>query len=469
MVAAAIALGAAVQMYTVPRAPADWLDSVQIAEIARPMLDGDSGAWGMNILPERTQCDGPWAFYWLGSAAQDCAFRVLGPDAPRLVSLCFHVAAAALAWTLSGHLAAFATFAFLPLAQSVRYGRVDSIAIAFLLLALVLARSRLSVRSPRLASALSGSCAACALMSWFSVILALPLVPWAVGRVREGRWRRLAWSAVGFLAALAVLMLPFFGHGRELYHNFAVAYNSFSGEFAPFTGKLVSFFGEVASLYGALACIAAILLAAQAAQAVRRREWWDAMPFVFFAAFSAVCVFKRAYVFRSVYALPYIVVAVAEFSVGGALRRRGLQWAAWGLCAAMFFLSSCYWPVRTLTAYNVRDTARLVRELEREVGRDVGIYCDTFQPYYAGRLLGWRQYRMWCGQRKGMEDILVRDDVRFYLGDGMRPDADKSAMLTALGFRFEKVIMPGELLTWDARRLWRLGPYNLWGKSAENQ
>jgi hypothetical protein len=264
-------------------------------------------------------------------------------------------------------------------------------------------------------------------------------------------------------------MSPFFGHGRELYHNFAVAYNSFSGEFAPFVGKLMSFLGEVASLYGALAAIAAAMLAAQAVRAIRRREWWDAMPFVFFAAFAAVCVFKRAYVFRSVYALPYIVVAVAEFSADGAPRRRGLLWVSWGLCAAMFFLSSCYWPVRTLTAYNVRDTARLMRELEREVGRDVGIYCDTYQPYYAGRTLGWRQYRTWCGQRKGMEDVLASDDVRFYLGDGMRPDADKSAMLSGLGFRFEKVILPGESLTWDDRRLWRLGPYNLWIKSEANQ
>ena len=467
MVAAAIALGAAVQMYTVPRAPADWLDSVQVAEVARPMLDG--GDWGMNLLPHHTRCDGPWAFYWLGSAAQDCAFRAAGPDAPRRLSLCVHVAAAAIAWTLAGPLAAAATFAFLPLAQSVRYGRVDAFAIAFILLALAIARGRLSSRSPRLSSALSGACGACALMSWFSAVLALPLVPWAVGRVREGRWRRLAWSAAGFFAALAVLMLPFFGHGRELYHNFAVAYNSFSGEFATFTGKLVNFVGEVASLYGALAAIAAAVLAAQAVRAVRRREWWDAMPFAFFAAFVAACVFKRAYVFRSVYALPYIVVAAAEAVRAGTRPRLAVRWAAWGLCAAMFLLSSCYWPLRTLAAYDVRDTARLVRELEREIGRDAAIYCDTYQTYSAGRILGWRQYRMWCGQRKGMEGVLARDDVRTYIGDGMRPDAATSALLSRLGFRFEKVVLPGEAPSWDDRRLWSLGPYNVWLKQPEDQ
>ena len=449
----AAVLGALARLAGVVFPPADWLDSVQVAEIARPLFGCQD--WGMNLLPGQVKADGAWAFYWVGSAVHEAAYQLLGPKGPRLAAFVAHILLGAFAWRTMGMMCGFSVLAFAPLVQSVNYGRVDVYALLFVFCAIYFANKRQAF--------VAGVCGAFAVMTWFTVVFSLPLAVWSLGRGSETRWRDILRFICGLLLMFAILWSPFYGCLDEMLRRFDFIQDSFAGMSGGLGAKIAAFSGEAVSLYGGVTVIAGAVLLLFAIRAVRVGVWWDVLPFLFFTVFALACLLKRSYVFRSVYFLPYIIIAVGLIA-GGLCRIRAAGFAIWFLSALMFAQTAAYWPFFLWRSRNDRDYNHLKVALEREAGRNIGIYCDTYQPYYVGRSLSWRQFRTWCGERKGMAWILAKADVEYYLGHGEYPENDVAAMLRRAGFAFEKIVMPADELKWDGMHWWRLGPYNLWRK-----
>ena len=87
-------------------------------------------------------------------------------------------------------------------------------------------------------------------------------------------------------------------------------------------------------------------------------------------------------------------------------------------------------------ASSARDEMRLEMQLETTVGRNVSIYMETFQPYFAGRALNWRQHQPYAPQ--GMECKVLSQEllsrVEFYMADSFRIDSEKEHILNRSGF-----------------------------------
>ena len=440
-----IAFGVAVRVLTVSDTPADWLDNVQVAEISRPIVSG--GAWSANLLPDTTEGNGSWAFYWLGSAIQSSAYGICGRSGARLAGVAIFIVATILAWRLAGMLGAFVAFSFAPIVQSVCYGRVDVVAIAFVLAGLAIKEcKRAGIGWAQ--DFLVGLCAACAIMSWFTAIFALPvLTPRSV--------KGAAMAGLGFMVAMLVLWVPFYGCIPDMVGRFRVVCESFAGMPGGMAVKLRAFCGELLSLYGLLIAICAVVL-------FYGRRWF---LLAMMLGFALVCLTKRAYVFRSVYFLPYVIVALAGLKDVRSDRFGIVAKVGCAVLSLMMYAQTvCLWGARAWITSGDRDYGAVEAVMAKEVGRDVGIFLDTYQLYYVGRDLGWRQYCTWCAERKGMDAVLAREDIGYYIGNGSEPDDATRRMLDGAGFEFERILVPVEELEWDRMHLWRLGPYNLWKK-----
>lgn len=425
---------AAVHALTLRISPTIWQDEVQIVDYGRATVFERGTDWSVNWHPSGRPIP---LFNYLGGALQEGAFRAAGHSmaGPRAASIIGAVFAGCmcLGWLAARGappLAALAGALLLLLdpgfVQSYRGARVDCWAVGCCLASAWLLRAQAGQGMGWRWGA-AGACAAAGGLFWPSALFMGPLLAaeaWAGTRPGPGRGREAVACAVVFGAAGVVVV----------------------------AGALLPFHREIQAMLGDLLAVSQQglhikpsasfwdrLQWAGFGQAVKLGPWlfvlalpafWVGRDWPLMLAFGAAAgaiLATNAYVHRIVYLLPYGIgllagaAAVCARPEAGVWRRRLLAGATglalgWGV-----LLTMAARPWLALRQAAGRDPQLLVEAANKAVGPGpLAVYVSPWEFYYAGRQLGWKQYKFpfepetpasaaWTGLLKRMDCVVFNE------------------------------------------------------------
>ncbi len=404
---------AAVQLYSLRYSPTIWQDEVQILDFGRTLWRGEDRSHAMSWLDSGR----PYAcINYIGCLIQELACRLAadGPAGPRvsaLLAACL-AAAAAFGWLLQSGVRPWVasccalTFLLMPIfVLSYRGGRVDSSAIAFMMLALwTAAKARAALTRQGDAApaplgvalawyAMCGICLGLAGMVWVSAIVLVPLVLGELLRRQRGSAvfmpRALAGAAVSgvfaviFIAAslLAVWpLLPEMLQDLELKSRHVVTFE---------TAVRTVLRTARAFLMNPLLPVLGL------AGMILARKWWLLVALV--GGLALVVWTSEGYTHRSVYLVPYFVAGLA-FGAEAALSRwqtrRVFVVVAAALLACLLLSAAVTLGGRTLSVYAGsagRDPGVILDMAREKIGAGPHkVYLWTWDFGYAARKLGWK-------------------------------------------------------------------------------
>lgn len=475
---------------TVKLSPVIWQDEVQILDWGRSYMPGGDQSYAMSWVYEgrtyRMIC-------YLGCVLQECAYRLAGGEmlGPRVSSILGAVLAS---FALLGWLLARGTVPWIALACSLlllcdpsftlgyRGARVDGWSIAFMLLALWVVRGKGGLGDRRsemgdggrakdtadgrlqlgdgqvregdlptsnfnlLLYALAGVCVALAGAFWVSAILLLPLLVYEVFAMRRSyescsssflrRVCALAWIGMFALICLGLLFLPVSRFFPEMLHDLA-------GRGGGSASNLLSW-SALQKVAWPLAANPLVLLLAIVAFIASRR--W-ALGLVFLLA-AAATLYTGAYVHRAIYLLPYLLVGLASAGTDIWTSPTRLRWARSAAGGALLLMIA-WSALISVGARNVvawkgkkeRDPMILEKVASEAIGIGAQkVYVDPWEFYYAGRKLGWRQYRsfFWHDLSDSrFRSLLGEMDAAIFSAANLRQP--QVVLMEALGFTASKV------------------------------
>lgn len=468
---------------TLSVSPLPWIDEVAIIEMGRNGVLDRTPSWSM-ILPDEGRCF--WTLYYVGGVAQEFAYRffggAFGPRALSLAGLC--VASLLLVKVLKQKqvaplMAYGVSLLYLvdpTITQSVRGARVDIwTTVCTFLSVLLVSRLGDDTKKDRSTFFCVGVLSITQLFIWVSSMLQLPIVVaeviFLINRRKPNAGMIGSWFAFGALGALCALLLlgaPLLFHLDDVRQFFLVlAERNLTQNF---TDNLVALKGcllktPVLSIMGGLFL------------PLFKKNWWLA----FFFVLCLIFVFNtRLYVHRFVHLIPYFALALGQGlqqvnNVKRFIRKPVLCFLVLGMLGGFGYSVL----LRNLSEFFLSGARRqqvLVDTLRKEVGSEgVRVYSDTFQTYYAGRELGWLQFRMawgeWWLEGNAQKTMAAVD---WFLTDGIPEDQQEA--LFKKGFKFVKTItVPSSAnakFVSAMRRLGRpigYGPYQLYRRTDAQQ
>lgn len=463
----AVLLVMAVHLGTARLSPRMWQDEVQILDWGRTLMTGSDPSIAMSWLPEGRSYR---MISYLGCVQQEAAYRLAGGDpfGARAASI---LGAGLASFALLGWLLGRGTVPWIALGcslllicdpaftQGYRGARVDSWSIAFMLLACWAA----SKSGPHRGTAargesgipadpsswkepptkpmvpegigwhlLAGAFAAIAGTFWVSAILLLPLLVHEFGAsgIRRGLIGLLV-SGTGGGLAMALLFTPVLSLLPEMWSDFRERKS----------GDVSRLFDESSlhALWDSLAGNPLLLAVALASFLVMRRRL--AIAAFLIAAAGALC--TGAYIHRTVYLLPYLLLAVA--SAGTLLWNRAVRppWLRPSLSGIVTLTLACSAAVsvagRNFIAWQQRaerDPSTVLEAAEKTIGSGSHkVYLWTWDWYYAGRRLGWRYYKSF--HPEDMSDPYLRSllrDMDWLIVSRSDPTRPPDSALAELGF-----------------------------------
>jgi hypothetical protein len=432
-----------------------WQDEVQILELGRGVF-GDldqthSMAW--RVSEQRPAA----SVAYLGPSLQEVFYRVFAPSpaGPRMSSILGAVLASAalLGWLLFRGTIAWvaATCSLLLLwdplfVEGYRGARVDSWAMACMLFALWIIAGGLE-NNKELRSKPAGWQVAAGLfialsgLIWVSAVLLLPLVALQClqgnGSLQQGELRpriaALVWIGVFTLLFFALLLLP-------QAPSWATLLSDLRGSVGGATSKGIDVEAFLApyvrSPWVPLAALAGIAYA---------RLW--GLGLALLVATWGVLV-TGVYVHRSVYLLPYFLLAIAASTTvlvrgnGGS----GLKpiFGAAVLALLMIWSAALSLGARTIMAWKEREFRNpdLLRVMLRDKisPQPIKAYLVPYELYYAARELGWKTSKSYGSEDwedSGLRTHLSNMDVVVQRADGASQNLD--TLMHGLGFTRHEV------------------------------
>jgi hypothetical protein len=440
----------AIHATTLRISPTIWQDEVQIVDYGRVLSPGADRSYAMTWRDDSRVAT---PLMYLGNGLQNAAYVAAGGDlaGPRLSAVVGALLASA---ALLGWLMARGTVAWIALAcallflwdpvfaQGYRGARVDSWAMALMLLACWVVRSRAS-SGKRL---LAGICMGVAGLTWVSAILLVPLLAHEVVVQQRGggTWGRgirqsigpLCLVAAGAVAAMGILLFPYAGSLPQMVADLAAGTGQKTGRADWNPGGLFAPFKTSPWLM----VVALVVF-------LRPRNWGKG--FVFLVAAAGVLA-TSVYIHRVVYLLPYLLLGVAAGAsawwVAGQ-ECKGRRIAVVSVLGAMMLWSGgISLGARTVVSWREREARapeRLVALLQSvaqmtnlQASEDGGaprVFLGNWELYYAARGLGWRfdkTVERW--EYPGFLEFVRGRDLLIYRAD--EPALPDPSVLESLGF-----------------------------------
>ena len=433
---------------TIEYSPLPWIDEIQINEIARGGVFSKSSDWNMSIVRSDGSLDRQsWALYYLGGGASEFGkylFGNLGNRVLNLILLLISTFAVTFYFlkktkkTIQSYLTGLLYFTFPFLMTSVRGGRVDIVALTFLFLSLAILHVRIQEKK-YLFLVLSGCSifAALALFSWITVGLCFPIILWEVlefFKERNFSLKKqvflLSFMGIIFFSMILFLVSPFVFDYQTTIETFKhiLALNSSVSSSGFFLKELLVLLCVIPGVY--ILGLGFLMMR---------------MRFILLVgAVLVICLITavtHCYIFRILYLLPYALIGI------------GLYEGGWGK-----FLKTCYVYVLFIMVLisfgysvllrnglecftkDIRD-ANIVREvMHRNIGGNQKIYCDTFELYYIGRELGWKQFRSASHDVSRIKNIISRNNIEYYITEKKSISNELSEFLKSQGFVFKEKI-----------------------------
>jgi hypothetical protein len=448
--AVAAVLSVAVYLPTLTLTKHIWQDEVQILELGRGVF-GDldqthSMAW--QVTKQRPAA----SVAYLGPSLQEISYRVFAPSpaGPRISSILGAVLASAalLGWLFSrGTIAWVAAACSLLLVwdplfvEGYRGARVDSWSMASMLVALWIIAGglendkELRFRPARWQVA-AGLFIALAGLVWVSAVLLLPLVALQClqgssnsqpGELRP-RIAALVWIGVFAFFFFTLLLIPLAPNLATQFADLKAGVGDKTSEGINLAAFLAPY---VRSPWVPLVALAGIIYA---------RLWGLGLALV--AAAWGVLM-TGAYVHRSVYLLPYFLVAIAASTTVLLRSNKGSRLKPiFGVAVLVLLLA---WSAglglgaRTLIAWKERQFRNpdLLRVMLRDKisPQPIKAYLVPYELYYAARELGWKAWRSYGSEDwedSDLRALLSNMDVVVQRADGASQNLD--TLMQELGF-----------------------------------
>lgn len=468
----AVLFGVAVLAYcaTLPFGAVTWYDNVVINEMARGGITHKALDWSVDATGNAALDSQSWATYYIGGWLTEVAYQCCGWQGPKILLLIVYALTSGLVFfyvkrksrsSLFASVMALFFFVFPRVAYGVKSGRVDMVALCFIFAALAVLVWRRGRPMRGLALALAGGLGACSVFTWMTAVIAFPALAWEVNdfvrnEYRDSRQRILGYLLVmgGFFVIAILLALPFLLDIQTTLAGLRanLAYN-LQGASGNKVTQVIVYFKSLFGLPGFFALGAIAIFS-------RKRFWMLALGFVVFSIFTAL---TKAGTARMIYFIPSMVVALAVLT--GELKGRS-RWFPVLFVAFAIVLALSYVRTVVLRTWEdvrfreSRNVAAVQAELEKAIGRNASVYTDTFQVYYIGRNLGWKQYRV--GSVKGLDPMPYLAKCDWYVDGWCELEGVTEDQLKVTGFRFEKMVCSrGE---GDLPSAQKYGPYRLYRK-----
>jgi len=393
----------AIHIFSCATIPLPWQDEVHILEMGRNVLEGVDGSAfaaqvsGKNAIP----------FYFIGPLAQEFSYRLVGHVGPRISSMLGLVLAALLfgKWLrLRGQTSKIADLMALLfmlnglLTHSVRLVRVDSWAFAVLFTALIALNAQPTAKHLK-GHFFCGLLCGANLFIWPSAFLFLPFVlsdmisHWSASR---SHFRTILSDCTFFglgygIACVGILALSPCGIAETLASYYATANNDVVSGRATF-GNIISsclvVWGKELARDPFFITMAILGIALSLAKKRLTEIGLMALTFL-------VMIPSGLHTYRLVYLWPFLFL----FATDGCARlaANGMRFFTTGMLAtlsyAVWTFSLSYLAIAMLAPRTSH--AERTKELSNLIGcgNTNLIYSLSFQPYYSGRELGWRQFR----------------------------------------------------------------------------
>jgi len=401
--AAAFALYVVCFAFSVGGFPLPWQDEVHILEMGRSVLEGDAGGSAFALMPRgRNFCP----FYFLGPLISELGYRLFGAYGPRWLSLLWVVLAAVCCrrWAMvrwgRPRLAVFVSWLVLTnslLIHSVRLVRVDGWAFAVLFLALAVLRDR-NIRLEPLRFALVGFLFGVGLFVWPSALLFAPFLlaecldMWRESNVFTRRHVVFACCSAGGMALSVVGGLLLSPSG--VMGTLASYYGTPDGGIRAAPSLMQVLFSSGVAWTKEILRDPGFFILASLGCAASFRKAKAAYPLLCLVCFGMM-IPSGLHTYRFLYLWPFLIWFAAEGALWLRLRWPTFGGVSLGLLASIAFVSSVV-SYAVMAMVNPRPPAdEVTRRLACAVGKgaDQAVYSLSFQTYYAGRSLGWRQYR----------------------------------------------------------------------------
>lgn len=426
-------MAAAVHAVTLRISPTVWQDEVQILDWGRAGSTGAADTWAASWNAAAARPQGNLCY--IGCAFQEIGYTVMGGDlaGPRMSALLGAVLASAamLGWLrargVDGRVALACSLLFLldpVFAQGYRGARVDGWTMAFMLMGFWCIRAMplhngvaRPIWMPRVEHAVAAVCVALAGLCWVSAILLVPLLIHELWCDRRKDVRRdemgnrlmwmgdLAWVGGFSVMALGILLLPIWPQIRQVGADMAGTTSAAAGSGVPFEiatlMNLAGEFGEVFKynpwplLLAGIGCISS-------------KRW----PLCLAMAVASLGVLLTSfYIHRAVYLLPYLFLSIALAADGIIQAKDSRRWClivGFVLCGMIAWSSGVTLGARTVVALKQRDV-RDYRHMRDLAIAAIGpgshrVYLGSWEPYYAGRRLGWKLFCSFGGGGPGSRD-----------------------------------------------------------------
>lgn len=470
-------IGVCFHLATIGFAPAHWQDEVQIHELGRRIIAPTD--WTVYWLPVDGASHAATGLWNAASPLHEIAYSLLGHTGPRLVQFVFLVISTILLRAYlsrkTGDECLSTVFSLLyfsvpRMALSPRAGRLDAFVFMMLFAALYTLRSQWARRHVCGAMALAGAISAACVFSWATAIVLMPIVLWEIQCVfLENRMaaRDMARPLLCFAVGGVCASLPFLAlFISDLPLSWEIM-RHMAGIPQP-RDSLATFLTGIRA-YPYLYVLGILGLCF--------RGKFDLLS-LGAVGFLAVCVASRSYCYRLLYFLPYALIASATVASGGRkVARVFLSFAIIMATLSYVRIAVCKNAVEFMSR-SINDERRLEHVLDDTLGRDIRVYAAVFDVYYAGRALGWRQYRSFnrSGSKFDLYPELI-DKVDFFISTPKQA-REHGEELNAAGFVPFSEIAGFEMPAWAESTWWRYiqrfsawnphpyGPYVVFRKQA---
>ena len=390
-----LAIGILLRLLGISSSPGHWQDEVQIVEYGRGIIDAPSDLLVYTPV-QGAESVGP--IWRVGLFAQELSCRVFGHVGARIPPLIYLLVSTILLryivvrrtnaqWMAT--ITALSWFCCATLVKSVSAGRLDSLVFMLLWATLVVLSSEWAERKPCVSFAVAGCLSALCVFSWATAILLAPLFVWGMidySSRQDVQWRErirpwIAYAVAGMAVSLIVLSPSLLHYDVMMQRLSFTASTHASGS----SGAIMDFFREFRAFpYLYLLAIPCLF--------IRRR-----IDVLTIGAMIVIVLFActRAYIFRVLYFLPYAFLSfVTLYAESKATSARKVLLVVLTCLASISFLRVAL--CKNIFAYALRganDEVMLENALNQAIGTDANIYVADYSVYFAGRKLGWHQYR----------------------------------------------------------------------------
>lgn len=446
-------------------APVHWQDEVQINEQGRKYLAAGDTDWDMQCSSLRSDKGLRSSVFYVSSVQHEIAYRLCGHLGPRMLSFGYLVVFAMLLWRyahikLGGGVMPILLALLVLSLPHLRVGRLEPEVFAYLFAVLNLFTLRNEgVRRDIVISIGAGFFATLCLLSWPTAIVLIPILADAIfldSRESRGVWQTIWFLCLfGLFTTLIVVSLEWWQivHWRSTINLLKGSAENSAQIGSGFHPKdFLRYFAVTPYVYllGGF-CLLAI---------------WKRIVLVCGGlGFLALCVVSRVYEFRMIYFLPFALLAI----IYAYNRFKGAKVGHCLLClvALMAVVSiSRNLVVKSIAEISARkshDMNYLLREFDREIGKNSKVYCHTFNTYYIGRSLGWRQWQLDFQNKRLNRSFL--EDKDYFVIEEKCCDAQIESLLKDAGFdNFIVVKCPREFIYEKAVRgaSQEWGPYRIY-------